>query len=213
MSTLVASFFLSARLAQYKWMVCQRKDLTIFKWLDCKPDNTFTAMPVAETFAPLPSFIRDAVLRVLPADFALMPLQLHALSFAVRQRLQMLHAQATTHTPVRSSSRATLLALPATLLQMFAAVIAPFGGFFASGFKRALRVKDFGDSIPGHGGLTDRMDCQVVMAMFSCVYIDAIVGLGDVTVPGLVEKAQRLSGAEQLELYRILAQMLGLPPQ
>lgn len=96
---------------------------------------------------------------------------------------------------------------------MFAAVIAPFGGFFASGFKRALRVKDFGDSIPGHGGLTDRMDCQVVMAVFSYIYIDAIVGLGDVTVPGLVEKAQRLSGAEQLELYRILAQMLGKPHQ
>ena len=96
---------------------------------------------------------------------------------------------------------------------MFAAVIAPFGGFFASGFKRALRVKDFGDSIPGHGGLTDRMDCQVVMAVFSYIYIDAIVGLGDVTVPGLGEKAQRLSGAEQLELYRILAQMLGKPHQ
>lgn len=22
-------------------------------------------------------------------------------------------------------------------------------------------VQDFGDSIPGHGGMTDRMDCQV----------------------------------------------------
>jgi CDP-diglyceride synthetase len=39
-------------------------------------------------------------------------------------------------------------------------------------------VKDFGDSIPGHGGLTDRMDCQVVMAVFSYIYIDSIVGLG-----------------------------------
>ena len=64
------------------------------------------------------------------------------------------------------------------LTQLFAAVIAPFGGFFASGFKRALRVKDFGDSIPGHGGLTDRMDCQVIMAVFSYIYIDSIVGLG-----------------------------------
>jgi phosphatidate cytidylyltransferase len=33
--------------------------------------------------------------------------------------------------------------------------------FFASGFKRAFKIKDFGDSIPGHGGITDRMDCQV----------------------------------------------------
>jgi phosphatidate cytidylyltransferase len=103
------------------------------------------------------------------------------------------------------------LQLHAVSLALFAALIAPFGGFFASGFKRALRVKDFGDSIPGHGGLTDRMDCQVVMAVFSYIYIDAIVGLGDVTVEGLVEKVQRLGDAEQLELYRLLAQMLGKP--
>ena len=38
-------------------------------------------------------------------------------------------------------------------LAVFASVIAPFGGFFASGFKRAFKIKDFGDLIPGHGGL------------------------------------------------------------
>ena len=47
------------------------------------------------------------------------------------------------------------------VLAMFASIIAPFGGFFASGFKRSFKIKDFGDSIPGHGGMTDRMDCQV----------------------------------------------------
>lgn len=73
---------------------------------------------------------------------------------------------------------------------LFASIIAPFGGFFASGFKRAFNIKvtchlqylvkhysfngitvvkilvlkfqDFGYSIPGHGGFTDRMDCQVM---------------------------------------------------
>jgi len=49
----------------------------------------------------------------------------------------------------------------------FASLVAPFGGFFASGFKRAFNIKDFGDSIPGHGGMTDRMDCQYVY--FSCI--------------------------------------------
>lgn len=48
------------------------------------------------------------------------------------------------------------------VLSGFASLVAPFGGFFASGFKRAFNIKDFGQSIPGHGGMTDRMDCQCV---------------------------------------------------
>lgn len=48
------------------------------------------------------------------------------------------------------------------MMAVFASLVAPFGGFFASGFKRAFNIKDFGDSIPGHGGMTDRMDCQCV---------------------------------------------------
>src|SRR4051794_35408824 len=60
-------------------------------------------------------------------------------------------------------------------LGVFASVIAPFGGFFASGFKRAFKFKDFGDLIPGHGGVTDRMDCQIMMGMFVCVYYNNFV--------------------------------------
>lgn len=44
------------------------------------------------------------------------------------------------------------------------------GGFFASGFKRTFKLKDFGDTIPGHGGVTDRFDCQMIMAMFAYLY-------------------------------------------
>lgn len=61
------------------------------------------------------------------------------------------------------------------ILSLFASVIAPFGGFFASGFKRAIKVKDFADIIPGHGGLTDRMDCQILMGMFSYLYLHQVI--------------------------------------
>ena len=56
---------------------------------------------------------------------------------------------------------------------MFASIIAPFGGFFASGFKRGFKIKDFGDSIPGHGGMTDRMDCQVRRGL-ECIVVQPI---------------------------------------
>ncbi len=56
----------------------------------------------------------------------------------------------------------------ALVLSAFASLIAPFGGFFASGFKRGFKIKDFGDSIPGHGGMTDRMDCQVGVQNTRC---------------------------------------------
>ena len=48
-------------------------------------------------------------------------------------------------------------------------LVAVAGGFFASGFKRAFKMKDFGDTIPGHGGITDRFDCQVRACVRACV--------------------------------------------
>lgn len=68
--------------------------------------------------------------------------------------------------------------LHALVLATFASIVAPFGGFFASGFKRALKIKDFGNSIPGHGGFTDRMDCQLVMGSFSYVYLSYALNVG-----------------------------------
>ncbi|GJY07779.1 phosphatidate cytidylyltransferase 1-like protein [Tanacetum coccineum] len=49
-------------------------------------------------------------------------------------------------------------------LGLFASSIEPFEGFFASRFNRAFKIKDFGDSIIGQGGMTDIMDCQVSKA-------------------------------------------------
>eukprot|EP01079_Euglenida_sp_SAG-EU17-18_P001036 gene1036-405_t len=49
------------------------------------------------------------------------------------------------------------------VISAFASIIAPFGGFFASGLKRAFKMKDFGVLIPGHGGVTDRFDCQILL--------------------------------------------------
>lgn len=91
---------------------------------------------------------------------------------------------------------------------LFASIIAPFGGFFASGFKRAFKFKDFGDSIPGHGGITDRMDCQMVMAVFSYIYHQSFIIPENITVELILEQILRnLTFEEQLSLYTQLGKV------
>jgi len=58
----------------------------------------------------------------------------------------------------------------------YASLVAPFGGFLASAAKRAHGAKDWGTLLPGHGGVVDRMDCQVVTAPFVYLYLKACFG-------------------------------------
>ncbi|KAJ1988238.1 phosphatidate cytidylyltransferase [Dimargaris cristalligena] len=95
------------------------------------------------------------------------------------------------------------------VLACFASLIAPFGGFFASGLKRAFKIKDFGHSIPGHGGITDRMDCQFMMGAFSYLYCQTFINVQAMGVANLLEAAiTNLTTAQLLELYQSLGMFL-----
>ena len=59
----------------------------------------------------------------------------------------------------------------ALVIGLYTSLISPFGGFLASAVKRAHGAKDFGSLIPGHGGVVDRFDCQVVTAPFVYLYL------------------------------------------
>ena len=87
----------------------------------------------------------------------------------------------------------------ALALSLFASTIGPFGGFFASGFKRAFKIKDFGDTIPGHGGFMDRFDCQVIMATFVNVYIFSFI-----RSPSPIKLFNQLLAFKQEEQYEFL---------
>ncbi|KAF9268915.1 hypothetical protein L218DRAFT_954343 [Marasmius fiardii PR-910] len=95
------------------------------------------------------------------------------------------------------------------VMSSFASLVAPFGGFFASGFKRAFNIKDFGHSIPGHGGMTDRMDCQFLMGVFTYVYYSSLIRQHSVSVGSVLQTIVRgLTVDEQLELMADLRRYL-----
>jgi phosphatidate cytidylyltransferase len=44
------------------------------------------------------------------------------------------------------------------------AVVSQFGDLFASAIKRNHNIKDYGNLIPGHGGILDRFDSVIITA-------------------------------------------------
>ena len=60
----------------------------------------------------------------------------------------------------------TIIAL--VLITFVGSIIAQLGDLLASGIKRDHDIKDYGDLIPGHGGIMDRFDS--VIFVIPCIY-------------------------------------------
>jgi phosphatidate cytidylyltransferase len=72
------------------------------------------------------------------------------------------------------ASRAPIAgAIPAALV---ISVVAQLGDLMESAFKRWLSVKDSGRTIPGHGGLFDRLDGILAAAPFAALFALAVQG-------------------------------------
>jgi len=94
--------------------------------------------------------------------------------------------------------------LHALVLALFGSLIAPFGGFFTSAIKRAYNVKDFDTIFPGHGGFTDRTDCQYIMFLFTHVYTTIFIKTSLLDVDAIIETTLMLSLEQQLTVLRRL---------
>lgn len=68
-------------------------------------------------------------------------------------------------------------------------------------------MKDFADIIPGHGGLTDRMDCQILMGMFSYLYLHQVI-LSAGSEHSLADHVTQMTTHDQIQLYHELHNIL-----
>lgn len=100
--------------------------------------------------------------------------------------------------------------LHSIVIASFASLIAPFGGFFASGVKRAFRIKDFGDTIPGHGGITDRFDCHGLMGIFIYIYLTQVVFRSADSFERVLDLVNTMSMDDKEKLLLLLRQDLAM---
>ena len=92
----------------------------------------------------------------------------------------------------------------------FASLISPFAGFWASGFKRANNIKDFGSSLPGHGGFTDRLDCMSLIQVFNFILLTSFAFKDDLQYNDAITNAMALPSESKENLLAYLSSSLNI---
>lgn len=89
---------------------------------------------------------------------------------------------------------------------VFASLVSPFAGFFASGMKRAYQIKDFANSLPGHGGFLDRFDCTIFANIFALGMLSKILYREYLEMDTLTTLFVELEPSQQDELLEWMRQ-------
>ncbi|KAL7506666.1 hypothetical protein ACHAWX_000663 [Stephanocyclus meneghinianus] len=199
--TVIIGWYLSRFLAQFAWMTCPTNQFVLFpQKLECEAENIFheaTTYFPSQVFELLPRALVHSfpnVVEICSVDGDATNLT-GCTSGATNQR----------HHHYELALNIVPVQLHAISLSLFASLVAPFGGFLASAIKRAYGIKDFDSIIPGHGGLMDRFDCQMIMALFTWVHYNTFIKITTVSVAKMLYMYKLLPEKDREEfLKRIL---------
>jgi len=210
LGTVLFGWYFSRYLAKYTWMTCPTNTFDFFPTkLECEIENIFHE---ATTYFPSQIFelFPRALIRLWPNVVEICSSSSSSSSSSVILlgstddydiSLQPCISGATNqkHHHWELALNIIPIQLHALSLSLFASLVAPFGGFLASAIKRAYRIKDFAGLIPGHGGLMDRFDCQLIMALATWVHYNTFVKITTVSVSKLLYMYKLLGDEERKE--------------
>lgn len=201
--TLVVAWYLSRILAQFSWMTCPVNKFELFPGpLEC-PDNEIHHMFVeAQSIFPPQLFdiFPKSLVKMIPGITEICKVRSSEGSNLLSPILETCIPGEESHSFHHFElvvKNVYPIQIHGVWLGFFASVVAPFGGFLASAIKRAYGIKDFDSLIPGHGGFTDRFDCQFLMALCTWVHYNSFCRMTTISVPKLVYHYNMMSPMEK----------------
>lgn len=96
--------------------------------------------------------------------------------------------------------RASIALITCLGFGVFGSLVSPFAGFFASGMKRAYKIKDFANTLPGHGGFTDRFDCTVFANICMLLLLTQVLYREYLAMDILAARYDDLNASEKAQL-------------
>ncbi|EGR33348.1 hypothetical protein IMG5_055580 [Ichthyophthirius multifiliis] len=93
------------------------------------------------------------------------------------------------------------------VLSAFGSLIAPFGGFFTLGFTKALKIKEYGETQNIYNGISNNIDCFLLMVIFIIIYYIFFINKGTFTYIYLHQVVFSQKFFDTIQLFKIINQL------
>jgi len=202
--TMIFGWHLARFLAKYTWMICPETTFSLLPGpLECEANPVF--LPATNIFpSQIFELVPHGLAQMIPGVVDMCMVGGNSTDLTACISGKELHSHHHFELVIKNLYPVQIHALG---LSLFASFVAPFGGFLASAIKRAYGLKDFASFIPGHGGMMDRMDCQLLMSLCTWVHYNTFVKMTTVSVPKMIYMYKLMQDGEQEEFLRRVSEL------